>query len=932
MSKRYEKRCEKCRATHTSQREGSEPQGHRPRWERCEACGGPRPSPHFMLQYSRQDATVLARDEEKRKKAEDEMEYLIQREDVRLPALEPRPRVQRVQFQRPRTTRTGIAYTVRSRSSRAEPLPEKKPVDLARALAQKQQMDRLALRPEHGLMASMTSCRGKSVFICEDGTRLPYEVLGSPSLDVRSFSFVIVHDLFDTFDATKIFFRRLVQRHPGCQVLVYNYAGQAGTSFFPPTDKTTKRRRPRLDEGQDRRILTVDAHVTHLRELLRHIDNRGEMLAETPFWVAGIGLGFRIASRFAVCVSKNDDDDDRGGGLRGLISINGVVEVDAQLGAILKSALGAYQHFPVDRPDLPVSFIAKFLFSDAYLSRVDPGLALNIYTAVANSITLQGRIALIQGALLSESTKAFAPMPLFILQSTDDAMVPPSQVTTLLTTNKYTPRHVWSHEIENAGGLSIGQRGRMLVRDTVSAQPRGEPIACVFWVNAGHAVRQERAAVVEDLFDTIAPYCAPGKIDVSEKDDDKATSLEKRTCSWKIKDRVLQPVDNEDLCVEGVQIRKPLDVLDRAASRQAPAPSAPVPAAAPLPEGEAPATRPATAPPEQILDESEPPPGLTEMTFTLAIQRLRFEDYRAPVRTALVDDVASSVAKVLRLPILAWQVEVRGIHRPSGHVNVGITSVALGTARQLETLILANDQRLLPGYWGAHRVTHIPARPIGSDDTVHSVVVVEKKTPVPDDVVSVSMQNQPDHLVLDDENDDEVQPDVEDHDDVVVEDEPPPPIVVVVTKDEPLMTTKEQRVARRYVEVVEPAAQSVIKETDEFQEMQRQADIDAADVAIVKAGLAPAYAPPPGEVEPVIRPSPVDYKEGHVPERILRRHDVLRVLDKHHLAPPPAPSATSSHKTVVEESSSSDHSSAIKREVASADLIREADLVALLNS
>ena len=65
---------------------------------------------------------------------------------------------------------------------------------------------------------------------CSDGiTKLPYVVLGKFSLAITRCSFIIVHDFFDTCDATAILFKPIVQRHEGCQVMCFNYPGQANT-------------------------------------------------------------------------------------------------------------------------------------------------------------------------------------------------------------------------------------------------------------------------------------------------------------------------------------------------------------------------------------------------------------------------------------------------------------------------------------------------------------------------------------------------------------------------------------------------------------------------------------------------------------------------------------------------------------------------------
>ena len=76
-------------------------------------------------------------------------------------------------------------------------------------------------------------------FTCKDGeTVIPYAVLGKPDFEVRKVNMVVFHDFFDTLEATQIFFKQLVTEHMGCQVLVMNYPGQAGTSWRPePTDE-----------------------------------------------------------------------------------------------------------------------------------------------------------------------------------------------------------------------------------------------------------------------------------------------------------------------------------------------------------------------------------------------------------------------------------------------------------------------------------------------------------------------------------------------------------------------------------------------------------------------------------------------------------------------------------------------------------------------
>lgn len=72
---------------------------------------------------------------------------------------------------------------------------------------------------------------------------------------------------------------------------------------------------------------------------------------------------------------------------------------------MLHSSLNVFKAFPSNRPDLPVSYFTRFLFSDGYLDNVPRNLALNIYTAVTNPITLEGRVRLVAGALKHRDVK-----------------------------------------------------------------------------------------------------------------------------------------------------------------------------------------------------------------------------------------------------------------------------------------------------------------------------------------------------------------------------------------------------------------------------------------------------------------------------------------------------------------------------------------------
>ena len=96
----------------------------------------------------------------------------------------------------------------------------------ARLVTQRRQMERLASRPQDRLMNAYEKSKdmgsqGRRSFICSDGsTTLPYEIIGEPSLELTSHSFIVAHDLFDTLDASKIFFQAIADHNSGCQILV----------------------------------------------------------------------------------------------------------------------------------------------------------------------------------------------------------------------------------------------------------------------------------------------------------------------------------------------------------------------------------------------------------------------------------------------------------------------------------------------------------------------------------------------------------------------------------------------------------------------------------------------------------------------------------------------------------------------------------------
>ncbi|CAM9255759.1 unnamed protein product, partial [Ectocarpus fasciculatus] len=360
-------------------------------------------------------------------------------------------------------------------------------------------------------LASQNKSEGGGVgtakeFRCRDGiTRMPYIVLGKMSLEVKRCNLIIVHDFFDTCDGTAIAFKPITQRHDGSQVLCFNYPGQSNTVWPRPSPVERQR-------GAREPVLNNDWVADRLHELLQGAEQRGDFLLTNPFHVVGFGNGAAIAAAFA---QRWGSDPLYSSSIRSVVSVNGFLYPDAQLSAILHSAQQLFETTPHSRPDIPVSYWAKYLFSNEYLERVNPNLALNIHTAVANPITNDGRAKIARGCLQHRdirapayatsqlvdavSTENLCPVsvPVIILQSTENSLVNASNVDSFLIGR--TTKHLWSHQLN---AVSLGKNGLRMLLESID-NPRG---AFVLWCRAGHAVMQENKSVVLDLVDAL---CCP---------------------------------------------------------------------------------------------------------------------------------------------------------------------------------------------------------------------------------------------------------------------------------------------------------------------------------------------------------------------------------------------------------------------------------------
>ena len=137
-----------------------------------------------------------------------------------------------------------------------------------------------------------------------------------------------------------------------------------------------------------------DCLADRLHELLQHIDSEGEMLLGNPFHLVGLGNGSTVAAAFLQRYGKHPSYAHS---LRSFVSVNGYLAPDPQLRAILHSAASLFDSTPSSRPDIPFTFWSRFMFSEDYLSRVQQNMALNLFTAVGNPITSEGRAKLARG-------------------------------------------------------------------------------------------------------------------------------------------------------------------------------------------------------------------------------------------------------------------------------------------------------------------------------------------------------------------------------------------------------------------------------------------------------------------------------------------------------------------------------------------------------
>jgi pimeloyl-ACP methyl ester carboxylesterase len=266
-------------------------------------------------------------------------------------------------------------------------------------------------------------------FAPDDKTEIPYCILSStlsqPRQKANSQSgpnsrkahtrpkcnLVVCHDLFDTFERMQIYLAPFIERFAGHKILLWNYAGQAYTKF------------------SDTECLNNAFHTKCLIKLIDHvgIDGTNEFATNEPFYIMGHGQGGSIACLYAKSRQQPS--------LKGLFLVNPLSYVDTHFASVIHDCRNVFNCSPEERPDLPLYFYSRFLFSDGYLKKTPTALALNLYAAVHNPITLRGRIRLCDGALDNVDLRGIVNevfAPIISLHGKDASLMRPLHAATFL--------------------------------------------------------------------------------------------------------------------------------------------------------------------------------------------------------------------------------------------------------------------------------------------------------------------------------------------------------------------------------------------------------------------------------------------------------------------------------------------------------------------
>ena len=266
------------------------------------------------------------------------------------------------------------------------------------------------------------------MFSLDENTVIPYSILGSSdgrrkqnldkdasksqrSAEDLSCNLIVCHDLFETQERMQIYLSLFIKRHPGHKILLWNYPGQAYTNF------------------SDTQCLNNTFFAKCLQRLVHHVSPEGtdEFDTRQPYFVMGHGQGGAIACLYAKSCQQPS--------LKGLLLINPLSFVDSHFASVIHDCRNVFHCSPEARPDLPLYFYSRFLFSDSYLQKTTTPLALNLYAAVHNPITLRGRVRLCDGALDNVDLRGIVKdifAPIISIHGTEAGLARPLHAATFL--------------------------------------------------------------------------------------------------------------------------------------------------------------------------------------------------------------------------------------------------------------------------------------------------------------------------------------------------------------------------------------------------------------------------------------------------------------------------------------------------------------------
>ena len=292
------------------------------------------------------------------------------------------------------------SYIVKSRSE-TDHVPASKPV---------------IPRMNHSFKKATNNQRYTGIINFDSKTSFPYTVINpndhnkakaTPSF----FNLIVCHDLFETQERMEHILCTLTSRYTQMQVLLWNYPGQAYTTY----------------KNDD--ILNNDFHAKCFDKLLETLKTSEVFDVQRPCYLMGVGSGAMVLLFYVLSfrVSLN---------IRSLLLFNGLVFLDPHYAALMHDCRNVFRCSPSNRPDLPLYFYCRFIFSQKYLKKTGAPLAMNLYSAVHNPLHLKGRIKLCDGVLNNVDIRPMLALgisvPVIAVYGQDSSLVRPIHAQPLL--------------------------------------------------------------------------------------------------------------------------------------------------------------------------------------------------------------------------------------------------------------------------------------------------------------------------------------------------------------------------------------------------------------------------------------------------------------------------------------------------------------------